>query len=106
MMIRIFELFQSLTLLLGCVVAGHPGRWGIECLSLYPVVSETHFSSEILLDGGGRVRLHSRCWGMVGKFSLALCFCDQGEDLSDLGRTSQWTLFVISPESCSLGPLM
>lgn len=84
-----------------------PGRWGIECLPLYPVVSETHFSSEILLVGG------RGGWGcvvgamrMAGKFSFALCCCDQGEVLSDLSRTSQWTLLVISHGSCSLGPLI
>lgn len=44
--------------------------------------------------------------GMAGKFSLALCCCDQGETLSGLGGTSQWTLLVISPGSCSLGPLI
>lgn len=35
--------------------------------------------------------------GMAGKFSLALCCCDQGETLSSLGGTYQWTLLVISP---------
>lgn len=44
--IRSFEIFQRVTLLSGCAVAGHPGRWGIEYLSLYPAVHETYFSSD------------------------------------------------------------